>query len=66
MLVLTRLTGQQIVIDDRVVLTILDCGDGMVRLGFAAPRDVPIVRGEIQSEFHAGEEAPAGKTPPKG
>ena len=66
MLVLTRTNGQQIVIGEQIVVTVLACGDGKVRLGFAAPHEVPVIRGEIQSEFRDGPETSAGRTPPKG
>jgi carbon storage regulator len=48
MLVLTRKLGTQIVIGDDVVLTILSIQGNTVRLGIAAPREVPIQRGELR------------------
>ncbi|HET7899684.1 MAG TPA: carbon storage regulator [Candidatus Nanopelagicales bacterium] len=47
MLVLARSEGQTVVLDDRIVVTVLDCRDGLVRLGIDAPRDVGVRRGEL-------------------
>ena len=38
MLVLTRKRGEQIVIDGRIVVTLLDTRDGRARLGIKAPQ----------------------------
>jgi carbon storage regulator len=53
MLVLTRKTGQQIVIDGNIRITVTSCGDGRVRLGIEAPRDVRVDRGEIAARIAA-------------
>lgn len=47
MLVLARAEGQTVVLDDRIVVTVLDSRDGLVRLGIEAPRDVGVRRGEL-------------------
>ncbi|MGW9403939.1 carbon storage regulator CsrA [Arthrobacter sp. NPDC055585] len=47
MLVLTRKSGEQILIGDDIVITVLDSrGDG-VRIGIDAPRGVKIQRNEV-------------------
>ncbi|MBP2651817.1 MAG: csrA [Firmicutes bacterium] len=47
MLALTRKVGEQIIIGDNIVITVVDVkGDG-VRLGIDAPREIRIYRGEI-------------------
>ena len=47
MLVLTRKSGEQILIGDDIVITVLDSrGDG-VRIGIDAPRGVKIQRHEV-------------------
>lgn len=47
MLVLTRKAGEQILIGDDIVVTVLESrGDG-VRIGIDAPRGIKIQRGEI-------------------
>lgn len=51
MLVVTQRKSQKVYIGDPhgafVVLTIVDVGEGRVRLGFDGPRDVRVVRGEL-------------------
>ncbi len=47
MLVLSRKLGEAIVIGDGVTVTILEVRGERVKLGFAAPADVPIHREEI-------------------
>src|SRR3954453_6838613 len=47
MLVLTRKKGERVMVGDDIVVTIIDVrGDG-VRIGFDAPRGVPIQRAEV-------------------
>jgi carbon storage regulator len=46
-LVLARAEGQTVVLDDRIVVTVLDTREGLVRLGIEAPRDVGVRRGEL-------------------
>jgi|GraSoiStandDraft_13_1057314.scaffolds.fasta_scaffold3832640_1 carbon storage regulator len=66
MLVLTRKPRQRIVIDGQIVVTVLECGNGLVRLGVEAPREVHVVRAELVSEFHLEREPPGGRPPLKG
>ena len=60
MLVLTRKTGQSIMIGDGVEVQVLSVAGEKVRLGITAPRDVSIFRNEvydrIESEASQGEE----------
>lgn len=47
MLVLSRHCGEQIVIGDNIVVTVVDvCGD-RVRLGIKCPRHIPVHRQEV-------------------
>jgi carbon storage regulator len=48
MLVLSRKAAETIVIDDRIQVTILQAKRGSVRIGIKAPRDIPVVRGELR------------------
>jgi carbon storage regulator len=48
MLVLTRKSGQEIVIDGGIRLIILDVQGNRVRLGISAPAGVKVYRKEIQ------------------
>jgi carbon storage regulator len=60
MLVLTRKTGQSIMIGDGVEVRVLSVAGEKVRLGITAPRDVSIFRNEvydrIESEASQGED----------
>jgi carbon storage regulator len=51
MLVLTRKSGESIVIGDDVEVIVLSTVGNKVRLGIQAPRDVPIFRREIYLEI---------------
>ena len=47
MLVLSRKVGERVVIGDRITVTVLEVKGRQVRLGFEAPPDVQIWRGEL-------------------
>jgi carbon storage regulator len=47
MLVLRRKIGERIVIDGRIEVTVLRIRGGKVRLGFAAPPSVRVLRQEV-------------------
>ena len=47
MLVLSRKLGEKIYINDNICITVVDIDRGKIRLGIAAPRDVPIYRQEL-------------------
>lgn len=75
MLVLTRRTGQSILIGDDIVVTILELSRDQVRIGIRAPRSVSVHREEVYEEIllsnRAAAEAgceittsPAEQTPP--
>jgi len=54
MLVLSRRTGESVVIGDDVVVTVLEVkGDGGVRLGIDAPRSVRVHRAEVYAAVKA-------------
>lgn len=44
MLVLTRKPGEQVIVGNNVVITVIELKGGRVRLGFEAPNDMSIVR----------------------
>ena len=63
MLVLSRKKNESIVIDDKIVITVVEVRGEKVRLGIDAPRDVPIHRSEvyeaIRSEAKVGVPEPS-------
>lgn len=48
MLVLSRKQNQKIQIDERIIVTVLRVRGNSVRLGIEAPREVRVVRGELE------------------
>lgn len=48
MLILSRKKNESIVISEDVVITVMEIGDGKVRLGITAPKYVPIDRLECR------------------
>lgn len=53
MLVLTRKPGEQILIGDDIVLTVMEGSGGAVRIGIEAPRGVKITRAEVMAAIVA-------------
>ena len=49
MLVLSRKEGERIVIGDNITLVVSKVSGNRVTIGIEAPRDVKVVRGELQS-----------------
>ena len=47
MLVLSRKRGEQIVIADNIVITVIDIRGDKVRLGILAPVEIPVHRREV-------------------
>jgi carbon storage regulator len=47
MLILTRRPNEAVMIGNEVTVTILEVDGHRVRLGIAAPRDIPILRDEL-------------------
>ena len=59
MLVLSRKKGESIVIRDSIVVTVVDLGNGKVRLGIDAPREVPVHRQELYDRINSRVELPS-------
>lgn len=51
MLVLTRKAGQIITIGDDIRIKIVDVGNGVVKIGIEAPKDLPIYREELYEKL---------------
>ena len=64
MLVLSRKRQEVICIGPNIFVTVLAMQGGKVRLGFDAPRDVPIVRAELQERgsFEETRTLPSSKS----
>lgn len=59
MLVLTRKVGQQIVLPGcGVTIEVIDAGKNRVRLGVAAPANVPVHRRELWERIRQPKECP--------
>jgi carbon storage regulator len=56
MLVLSRKKSECIVINNNIVLTVIEIRGDKVRLGFDAPKDVPIRRREVYDAKRRCEE----------
>lgn len=49
MLILSRKAGQKLQIGDNVSITILEVHGNTVRVGIEAPREIRVLRGELES-----------------
>ncbi|QDT52096.1 hypothetical protein Pan44_01050 [Caulifigura coniformis] len=63
MLVLSRKKNESIVIDDRIVITVVEIRGDKVRLGIQAPRDVPVHRQEVYEALQKDAEQPPIESP---
>jgi carbon storage regulator len=50
MLVLTRSVGEEIYIGDNITVAVVSVVRGRVRIGISAPRDVPVLRAELDTD----------------
>lgn len=64
MLVLTRKTNQEIIIQDNISVKILEITDSGVKLGIQAPKSISVHRQEVYEEIQA-ENKRAAETPLK-
>ncbi len=55
MLVLSRKVGDSIMINDNIRITVVEICSDKVRLGFDAPKDVPIHRREVYDAIQRGK-----------
>ena len=55
MLVLSRKKNESIVIDDRIVITVVEVRGDKVRLGIQAPREIPVHRSEVLAAIQSEE-----------
>ena len=62
MLVLTRKTNQSIMIGDEVEISVLAVSRDKIRLGIAAPKDVPVFRKEVYESIKEEEVSSDGSS----
>jgi carbon storage regulator len=60
-LVLSRKTGERILIGDKITVTVVKIGHGGVRIGVDAPPEMAVVREELAAELRRVEEALAAE-----
>ncbi len=53
MLVLSRKKNESIVIDDKIIVTVVEIRGDKVRLGIQAPKEVPVHRSEVHAAIHS-------------
>lgn len=64
MLALTRKKGDAIVINNNIEITILDVKGDQVKVGIAAPKEIPVYRKEVYIQIQeANEEAMTKQSP---
>lgn len=63
MLIITRKAGEKLMLGDDVVVEVIEVSGSSVRLGIAAPRDLPVYREEIYSAVKDENEAAAAAPP---
>lgn len=56
MLILTRRTGESVMIGDDINVTVLGVKGNQVRLGVNAPRDVGVHREEVYQKINSAQE----------
>jgi carbon storage regulator len=59
MLVLSRKVGESVIIGGQIVVTVVRVDGEAVRLGIAAPSDVPVHRQEVYEEIQGSNRAAA-------
>ena len=65
MLVLTRKSKQSIMIGDNIEIIVLKIERDQVRIGIAAPHDVPVHRKEIYENIKRGQSPPSDEGRPE-
>ena len=66
MLVLTRKTGQSIMIGDDIEVSVLAVARDKIRIGITAPKEVPVFRKEVWLSIKDGEGDDSGAGPVDG
>ncbi len=53
MLILSRKTGEEIIVGEDIVIRVTEIGKGSVKLGIEAPSETIILRGELRDKIEA-------------
>lgn len=59
MLALSRKKGEAIIVNNNVEITVLDVKGDQVKLGIAAPKEVPVYRKEVYIQIEEANKAAA-------
>lgn len=59
MLVVTRKTGESILVSDNIEISVLEISKDKVKIGINAPKEVKIVRSELKTLRQTNEQAAA-------
>ena len=62
MLIVTRRSGERIMVGDDVVIEIMEIAGSSVRVGIGAPRSIPVYREEIYTAVREENRAGAERT----
>jgi carbon storage regulator len=60
MLIIRRREGESILLGEEVEVEILECGQGQVKLGIRAPREIVVLRKEIRAAEEENRAAAEG------
>lgn len=63
MLILSRKTGESLVIDGRIVVKIIRTDGDTVKVGIEAPADIPVHRQEVYDEIQRSNREAATRAP---
>ena len=61
MLILTRRTGESVMIGDDVTVTVLGTRHGQVRIGISAPKHITVHREEVYERLRNAKDAPGNE-----
>jgi carbon storage regulator len=64
MLILSRKTGESIIIDGRILVKVVRIEGGMVKVGIDAPAEVPVHRQEVFDEIQRNNQEAVTRTRP--
>jgi carbon storage regulator len=60
MLALTRKKGEALIVNNNIEITVLEIRGDQIKLGIAAPKDVPVYRKEVYLQIQKENQAALG------